>query len=50
MRAASILHPQRGPEGGAQLAVGTLPYLSYAVLYNSQAGTIGFKARDPNEP
>ncbi|MGI3903471.1 MAG: hypothetical protein ACRYGP_19595 [Janthinobacterium lividum] len=45
-----ILHPQRGPDGAAQLAVGTLPYFSYAVLYDSQAGTIGFKARDPNEP
>ncbi len=45
-----VLHPQRGPEGAAQLAVGTLPYLSYAVLYDSQAGTIGFKARGPAGP
>ena len=44
-----LLHPQRGPDGAAQLAVGTLPYFSYAVLYDSQAGTIGFKARDPGE-
>ena len=45
-----ILHPKRGPEGAAQLAVGTLPYFSYAVLYDSQAGTMGFKARDPTAP
>lgn len=45
-----LLHPPRGPEGGAQISVGTLPYFSYAVLYDAEAGTIGFKPRDPAAP
>lgn len=42
-----FLHPRRGPEGSAELSFGSLPYLSYAVLYDSEAGTMGFKPRDP---
>lgn len=45
-----LLHPRRGPPGGAEISVGSLPYMSYAVLYDSAAGTIGFKPRDPAGP
>ncbi|RYC32495.1 hypothetical protein D3273_08890 [Lichenibacterium minor] len=42
------LHPPRGQ--GPAISAGTLPYLSYEVLYDARAGTIGFKPRDPAEP
>ena len=42
------LHPPRGQ--GPAISAGTLPYLSYSVLYDAQAGTIGFKPRDPAGP
>ena len=42
------LHPPRGQ--GPVISAGTLPYLSYAVLYDAKAGTIGFKPRDPAGP
>ena len=40
-----VAHPVRQP-GGAEIAAGTLPYFSYAVLYDAKAGTIGLKRRD----
>ncbi len=42
------LHPPRGQ--GPVISAGTLPYFSYSVLYDAQAGTIGFKPRDPAGP
>lgn len=45
-----LLHPRRGPAGGTEISVGSLPYLSYAVLYDAEAGTMGFKPRDPAGP
>lgn len=45
-----VLHPRRGPAGGADLSFGSLPYLTYAVLYDAEAGTVGFKKRDPAAP
>ena len=45
-----LLHPRRGPEGGTDISVGSLPFLSYAVLYDADAGTMGFKPRDPAGP
>lgn len=42
------LHPPRGQ--GPVISAGTLPYFSYAVLYDAKAGTIGFKPRDPAGP
>ncbi len=32
------------------ISAGTLPYFSYSVLYDAEAGTIGFKPRDPAGP
>ncbi len=40
-----VAHPVRR-SGGAEIAAGTLPYFSYAVLYDARAGTIGLKRRD----
>ena len=45
-----VLHPRRGPAGGADLSFGSLPYLTYAVLYDADAGTVGFRRRDPAAP
>jgi hypothetical protein len=45
-----LLHPRRGPEGSTEISVGSLPYLSYAVLYDAEAGIMGFKPRDPAGP
>ncbi len=44
-----FVHPPR-QSGVVRLSAGTLPFFSYAVLYDAKAGTIGFKQRDSNEP
>lgn len=43
------MRPRRDPDA-PQLAVGTLPYFRYAILYDFKAGTMGFKPRDDKEP
>ena len=40
-----VAHPPRR-SAGAEITAGTLPYFSYAVLYDAEAGTIGLKRRD----
>ena len=40
-----FLAPLRGGDGG-RVSAGTLPFFSYAILYDAKAGTIGFKTRD----
>ncbi len=45
-----LLHPPHGPAGGAEISVGTLPFVSYAVLYDAQAGAIGFRMLAPAAP
>lgn len=40
-----VAHPPRR-SGAAEITAGTLPYFSYAVLYDAKAGTIGLKRRD----
>ena len=41
-----LLHPPQG-QGSVEISAGTLPYFSYAVLYDARNGTMGFKRRMP---
>ena len=43
-----ILHPSHGDL--ARMSAGTLPFLSYEVLYDAKTGKMGFKPRDPAAP
>ena len=44
-----VVHPPRDA-GAPRLSAGTLPFFSYALLYDAKAGAIGFKPRDTSTP
>lgn len=50
-RASSVrIAPLREGGGESRISAGSLPYFSYAVLYDSKNGTMGFKPRGAGEP